>query len=255
MMSRIYKGIVPAAMLAAGAMLSGCNVDMHIGDGDGVPLAELDRSGDAPTEIVLAGPDTIVINRGDVFDVTVSGDDRAVEALRFNKDDETLAISREKDSGNNIGTATVRVTMPSLNAMVLAGSGSMDADEMGGNAEVTIAGSGTAKVARMDAESLDMTIAGSGDFETAGKVSTLDMTIAGSGSGRMSGLDVTTADITIAGSGDADFASDGTVEASIVGSGDVSVRGTATCTVSAMGSGKLRCSGSTATDTQGSDES
>ena len=242
MIHKILKGLAPVAALAAGALLSGCNVDMQIGEGKGVPLSELDKSGEAPSEIVLAGPDTVIIGRGDTFDVEVSGDADAVEALRFHREDDTLAISRMKDSGNKIGSATVRVTVPSLTAMVLAGSGTMEAEEMSDSADVTIAGSGTAKVANMAVSKLDMTIAGSGDFEAAGTADRLDMTVAGSGSARMAGLKVDRADITIAGSGDAEFQSDGRVEASIVGSGDVTVRGRATCEVSAMGSGKLRCS-------------
>ena len=246
MIHKVLKGLAPVAALAASAMLAGCNVDMQIGDGKGVPLAELDTSGDPPRELVLAGPDTIIVARGAVFDIDVSGDDRAVEALRFHIEDDALQVSRKKDSGRDIGTATVRVTMPSLTAMVMAGSGKIEVDEMDERAEVTIAGSGSAKVAKMDVDSVDLTIAGSGDFEAAGAAERLDLTIAGSGSAKMADLRVGRADVTIAGSGDADFSSDGTVEASIVGSGDVHVRGSATCTVSAMGSGKLRCSAGSA---------
>ena len=242
MIHKILKGLAPVAALAASAMLAGCNVDMQIGDGKGVPLAELDRSGDAPTEIVLAGPDTVIIEKGDVFDVSVSGDERAVEALRFHRDGNSLSVSREKDSGRNIGIASVTVTIPQLDEMVLAGSGEMEAAEMAGTGEVTIAGSGKASVATIAADSFELTIAGSGSFEGSGTADKLEATVAGSGSGNMAGLKVERAEVTIAGSGDIALASDGTVEASIMGSGDVKVTGSATCTVSAMGSGKLRCS-------------
>lgn len=241
MLHKLLKGLAPIAALAAGAMLTGCNVDMQIGDGKGVPLAELDKSGEAPSEIVLAGPDTVLINQGDTFEITVSGDERAVEALRFHRDEETLAISRDKDSGTNIGKATVRVTVPSLTAMVMAGSGTIEADRMGGKAEVTIAGSGSIKVAEMSADSFELTIAGSGDFEAAGTASNLEVTVAGSGAGKMRDLKADNAEVTVVGSGGAEFSSDGDVEASFVGSGDVTVHGSATCTVSAVGSGKLRC--------------
>ena len=242
MLHKIIKGLAPLAALAFAGSLGGCNVDVSVGEGKGVPLAELDRSGDAPTEIVLAGPDSIIITHGDAFDVDVSGDTKAVDALRFHRDGNSLAVSRKKDADNNIGTATVRLTIPSLTAMTIAGSGSIEADSMDDGAEVTIAGSGNAKVTAMQVSSLDLTIAGSGDFEAAGSATTLDLTIAGAGSAKMAGLKADTVDITIAGSGDAALASDGTVEASIVGSGDVTVTGSATCTVSALGSGKLRCS-------------
>ncbi|MBX7528256.1 head GIN domain-containing protein [Qipengyuania vesicularis] len=241
MIHKLLKGLAPVAALAAGALLTGCNVDVQIGDGKGVPLAELDRGGDAPTEIVLAGPDIVVVNRGDTFDIDVSGDERAVDALRFHRDNETLAISRDSESRSNIGIATVRVTIPSLTAMVMAGSGTIEADQMNGKAEITIAGSGTVKVEEMATDSLEVTIAGSGDFEAAGTATDMELTVAGAGSAKMADLKVDTAEVTVVGSGDAEFASDGNVEANFVGSGDVTVIGSATCTVSAIGSGELRC--------------
>lgn len=242
MIHRFFRGLAPLAALAGAALVAGCDgMNIQIGDSEGVPLAELDTSGPAPTELVLAGPDTIIVTEGSELDISVSGDDEAVEALRFSLEDGSLGISREKNSWKDRGTATVRVTMPSLTAMVLAGSGDIDAASMSGKADVTIAGSGTARVAQMNATSLDLTIAGSGDFGASGKVDKLDMTLAGSGKASMAGLAVGGADISVAGSGDAEFSSDGKVEASIMGSGSITVNGSADCTVSAMGSGKLNC--------------
>ena len=55
MIHRILKGLAPLAALAGAALVTGCdNMNIHIGDGDGVPLAEVEMSGAAPTELVLA---------------------------------------------------------------------------------------------------------------------------------------------------------------------------------------------------------
>lgn len=243
MFHKIIKGLAPVAALAMGTIVAGCDgVNVQIGDSNGVPLAELDQSGPAPEKIILAGPDRVHVATGDALNIAVSGDQAAVDALRFTLEDGALGIMRAKDSGKDIGTATVRVTMPSLTAITMAGSGMLEAGELTGEADVTIAGSGSAKVRNIRATTLDLTIAGSGDFEAAGAVETLDLTVAGSGAGRMAGLKVDKADISIAGSGSTEFASDGTVDASIIGSGSVSVIGSAECTVSAMGSGILKCS-------------
>lgn len=241
MLHRILKGLAPVAALAAGAMLAGCDGHITVGDGKGVPLAELDTSGAAPTELAAVGPDKIVVTKGNKLDIDVSGDQAAVDALRFSLEDGALGISRERDSGKDIGRATVRVTMPSLTVLTVAGSGSVEVAEVTGKAEVTIAGSGSAKIAKIDATKLDLTIAGSGDVEATGNAESLDMTIAGSGSGRLAGLRVEQADVSVVGSGSAEFDSDGKVDASIMGSGSVTVNGSASCTVSAMGSGKLHC--------------
>ena len=244
MLYDLVKRLAPAASLAAGALAvsaSGGNISM--GETNGVPLAELDRSGAAPTELVLAGPDGVMVVEGGALDIAVSGDPRAVEALRFSLEDGSLAISREKDAGRNIGRAQVRVTTPSLAAIVLAGSGTIDAQRLSDKPEVTIAGSGKARVREIAAESFDLTIAGSGEFEGSGTVDKLDLTIAGSGSGRMANFRADRADVSIVGSGSAEFASDGTVEGSVMGSGTVTVHGNARCDISKMGSGNVTCRG------------
>ncbi len=242
MLHTFFKRAMPAAAMAIGLTLSGCgDMDIKIGDTDGVPLAELDMSGAVPTDVVLAGPDKIIITDGDVLDIQVEGDADSTAALRFALDDGTLAISREKDGWKDGSSATVRITMPSPSSLVLAGSGSLEAASMAKESSVTIAGSGKANVAAIDADKLEVTVAGSGTFSGAGSAAMLETTIAGSGSAKMAGLKAGNAEVTIAGSGDADFASDGSVEANIVGSGDVTVTGSATCTVNAVGSGKITC--------------
>lgn len=244
MLHKILKGVAPVVALL---LASGCNGNININGSDGVPLAELDTAGKTPTEVVAAGPDDVVVTRGDTLTIDVSGDPEAVDALRFTLDDETLGIMRDNDWKDIDGKATVRVTLPRLEKLVLAGSGRAEADVLDGDAEVTIAGSGTAHTANVDATALEVTIAGSGTYHAAGRAGSLELSIAGSGSAEMEGLKVDRAEVTIAGSGDAAFASDGTVEATIMGSGDVTVTGSARCTINAMGSGSLNCqAGSTA---------
>jgi carbon monoxide dehydrogenase subunit G len=239
---KVLKSVAPvfALMLAAG--VTGCdNVHVDFGDDQGVPLAELDKSGAAPTELVLAGPDTVVVDEGSTLDIAVSGDQAAVDALRFKLSHGSLAIMRKNHSGNINGRATVHVTMPAIEKLTVAGSGTVEATALAGKSEVTIAGSGTAHTAKVAAHSLEVTIAGSGSYRAAGVADALELTVAGAGKADMAGLTVDRAKVTIAGSGDASFASDGTVSATIMGSGDVSVAGRATCKLTSMGSGTLRC--------------
>lgn len=242
MLHKIFKGIAPIAALALSAGLAGCDgMNITIGDGDGVKLSELDMSGDAPTKLVLAGPDNVVVSDGDKLDISVEGDSDVTDRLRFKIDDGTLAIMREKGKWSDDNKATVKVTMPSPKDITLAGSGSVDAQSLAGDASVTIAGSGKAAIAAVKAEKLDLTIAGSGTFSGAGSADKLELTIAGSGSVAANDLKVGDAEITVAGSGSAEFASDGKVEAKVMGSGDVKVTGNATCTVKSMGSGTVTC--------------
>ena len=242
MLHDCIKRRAPLALLGAGALAAtACNGNVTMGDSDGVPLAELDRSGPTPTELVLAGPDAVTVVEGAAFDIAVAGDPRAMEALRFSLEDGALAIGRERDAARNIGKVDIRVTTPSLSAFVLAGSGTIDAVRLTGDVETTIAGSGTVRVREIAAKDFELTIAGSGTFEGSGTVDSLDLTIAGSGSGRMADLRANSANVSIVGSGSAAFSSDGKVDASIMGAGDVVVEGNANCTISKMGSGSVTC--------------
>ena len=230
-----------APLAALSLALTGCDMDININGKDGVPLADLDTSGDAPTGVALFGPDTIVVTEGEKLTISTEGDEKAVEALRFVLEDGTLAVMRDEDAGKNIGTATVRVTLPALEDINMMGSGVVDAASMAGKLDINSAGSGKITVAKLTAETLDLNVLGSGSITASGTVERLDLNVAGSGSADLAGVKVDKADINVAGSGGASFASDGTVDANILGSGDVTVTGSATCEGNSVGAGKLRC--------------
>lgn len=243
MFDKLFRTLAPVAAMALAAGLAGCK-DAHISinDEDGVPLSELDMSGDPPNELVLAGPDSVVVTNGAKLGIDVEGDAKAVEALRFTLKDGTLGVMRASEFRDLDGKqATVRVTMPAPGKIVIAGSGGVAAQAIASKGEVVIAGSGRLDVGYAEMEELDVNVVGSGTFGAAGTAKKLDLTVAGAGSMEAAGLKVDDAKVTIVGSGDADFASDGTVKAKIMGSGDVTVTGSATCTIEAMGSGKVTC--------------
>lgn len=242
MLHKIIRGIAPVAAMAFAAGLAGCDGGrVVINDGEGVPLSELDLSGAPPTELVLAGPDHVLLAKGRKLAIDVSGDQAAIDALRFTLKDGALGIMRDHEARKIEGRATVRVTMPLPEKIVIAGSGKIETEGLADIAEMVIAGSGTVSANDVSSKSLQVTVAGSGLIDAAGTVETLELNIAGSGNARMRALKADTAEIMIAGSGTADFSSDGTVTAKIVGSGDVKVTGSATCKVNAVGSGTVTC--------------
>lgn len=242
-LGKLGRALGPIIAIALAAGVSACDGKVTI-NGEGKPLAELDMSGAAPEELVLAGPDEVRVTTGDKLAISVEGDAEVKDQLRFALKDGSLAIHRkDKAFGSGDKVAIINVTMPAPREIVMAGSGKISAASLASKAEVTVAGSGTIESTAIAGDSLDLTIAGSGNFRGAGSVKALDMTIAGSGSAQMDALKVDKAEVSIAGSGDASFASDGEVDASIMGSGSVTVKGRARCTVSSMGSGKLVCEG------------
>lgn len=242
-LGKFLKAFAPVVAVALAAGASGCDAtNIKINGEEGKPLAELDLSGPAPSELVLLGPDEVRVTTGETLAITVEGNDAAKDQLRFTLKDGALGILRkDRLFSKDGGTAVVNVTMPAPREVTMAGSGKISAAALATSAKVTIAGSGDVETPNVLGDSLDLTVAGSGDFRAAGTVRKLDMSVAGSGSATMDALKVDQARITIAGSGSASFASDGEVEADIFGSGEVRVKGRARCKVSAMGSGRLVC--------------
>ena len=242
MIAWVSKRAAPLAALAMGAALSGCGMNYNSWDEvEGVPLAELDMSGDAPDTIRLAGPDKVVITEGDTLTITLDGDEEAGAALRFDRDGSRLSIARDREIYDGRDDAIVRVTMPAPANLEIAGSGEIESDTLASTGELEIAGSGSISVANVDAESLEVDIAGSGDVTAAGTARKLEVDIAGSGDVDLRALTADEVKIGIAGSGNVQLSSNGTVDANIAGSGDINVTGSATCSVTTAGSGSLTC--------------
>lgn len=237
--SRMWGPLAAMVMAAGLAACDGSNI--KINGEEGVPLADLDLSGDPPTVLVLAGPDSVRVTDGDTLTISVEGDQAAIDALRFSRDGKTLAITRLDGSWKDTGKAMVFVTMPSPEELTLLASGTIEADSLSRDASVQVLGSGKVTVGRVAADSLNVNIAGSGSYEGTGSVTELEVAMAGSGSAAMPGLKVAKADVSIMGSGGTEFDSDGEVTANIMGSGNVTVNGRATCTLNSLGSGKLTC--------------
>lgn len=240
-MSNWFKRLAPLAVLTLGATLSGCSYSVDWGEVSGVPLAELDMSGDPPTNIQLAGPDRIEITEGTGLDITVEGDADAGDALRFDRDGNRLTIARDSDIYDGRGKAIVRIQMPAPSTLGIAGSGEIGSATVAETAELEIAGNGEIKVASVTSERLQVEIAGSGDVEAKGTAQKLTVEIAGSGNVNLEELVADDVEVEIAGSGDVVVASDGRVSADIAGSGNVRVIGSASCSVDAAGSGSLTC--------------
>jgi hypothetical protein len=239
----VLKAVAPVVALAIAGSLAGCdNADVRLNGKEGVPLSELDMSGEAPSEVILLGPDTVDIRDGEKLAIQVEGSDEAMERMRFVLNDGSLGILRERSHWNDdAGKATVIVTMPAAAKLTLAGSGQMSAASVSDKPEINVLGSGTLNLPSVAAGKMEVNVAGSGTLTAAGSADSLELNVMGSGTANMAALKVGKADVNVAGSGDATFASDGDVNANIMGSGNVTVKGRARCKVKTMGSGSLVC--------------
>ncbi len=154
------------------------------------------------------------------------------------------------------------ITLPSLEAVTLAGSGDAYIDAFSGESFTAgVAGSGGIK-ADLDYTSITLTVAGSGGFDATirakrletrstgsgdvylrGSADTARLTI--SGSGRIGARDLTTKDTTVvvSGSGNVDIKATKTLDASLSGSGEVSYWGNPKISQRISGSGRVERAG------------
>jgi hypothetical protein len=208
----------------------------------GVPLDKVVIGDQAIHSVALLGPDTVVVVQGDKPAIRVSGDPRITASLRFVLHDGELGVGRKLGETTGDGVATITVTTPLVDHLTMAGSGRMSSDRLNGKSvEVTIGGSGEVKVDAIAAQKLAVEVAGSGRFTGAGHADRLELSIAGTGNADMARLNAGDADINIAGTGNGTLASDGHVTGAVIGTGEVTVRGKAHCDVSVTGTGKVTC--------------
>ena len=127
-------------MLAATLGLAACSAGNN-GERDAQP------SNDAAlrdfTGVTLSSSDEVEIVQGPAFAIQVEGTEAAKEGLEIRRDGDMLKIGRK--SGNFWGKgddgARIRVTMPTIAAAALAGSGDMTIGQVRGDrAALTVTG-------------------------------------------------------------------------------------------------------------------
>lgn len=245
MLNDIFKSLGPIIAAAmAGKFDHGefrfDNGKFHFGgDGEGVPLEELDLTQPAPEKILVLGPAAVRITKGDTFRVRTDGE--AAGGLRFSLRDGKLVIAR-RDAGENGATMPmVDLTLPAPRSLGVMGSGSLEAGSLASDAKISVAGSGSIRLASIDCERLRVNLMGSGRLQADGKVAKLKLVSAGSGVSELGGLEADKARVAVTGSGSIRLASDGEIEAKLVGSGNITILGRARCQVQSMGSGRFNC--------------
>jgi hypothetical protein len=196
-------------------------------------------------EIEVAGPFDVVVNVGKSQSVRAVGDADDLDRLKVEVSGNELRIgSKERRwmDWSDRDPIKFYVTVPSLNAVSLAGSGDIQVDRVKADAFVgSIAGSGDLTIASLTATNARLSIAGSGDLTASGSCRTAEVSIAGSGDVDISGLRCQSLSARVAGSGDITANATQNAKLSVMGSGAITVSGGAKCDISKMGSGSARC--------------
>jgi hypothetical protein len=198
------------------------------------------------TKVDLRGPDDIDVKNGAQFAVVAEGDAATLDKLEIQVVDGTLRVGRKDQHGFSMSSdhgMKIHVTLPSLTAASVSGSGNMTVDKAQGAFSGAVAGSGNLNIASLTASDADLSIAGSGDIDLGGgSGAKLSVSIAGSGDVDASKYTATSADVSIAGSGSLRGVVKGDASVSLIGSGDVELTGGAKCSVHSLGSGEAHCS-------------
>jgi hypothetical protein len=156
--------------------------------------------------IAVSGSTDVTVSVGGAQTVALEAQPNIAEVIETNVNGGTLEI-RSNESYTTRKKVRLRVTVPSLDGVRIAGS-----------ADVTIDGA--------RGPSLDLATYGSGDFDAAGNVERLTYEGNGSGDARLARLVVRDAVVRIHGSGTARLHVNGTLSVEIAGSGDVTYIGT-----------------------------
>jgi hypothetical protein len=202
-------------------------------------------------KVKLSGSQNVIVRVGGAHSVRTEGEagllDRLEIAVRGNGE---LHIGFKKDKGwswpfsRDHKPVTIFVTVPSLAAASIDGSGDVQVDRVeGGTFAGAVAGSGDLQIGAMKVGSATFAVAGSGDIRAVGTADSATLSVAGSGDIDTRGLQAKTAKVSIAGSGDIFARASETAEIELMGSGDVELSGGAECRIDKIGSGEVRCAG------------
>ncbi len=234
---------VPAITLAAA-----CSAGAHQNEGSHGGRTSRDFQVGAFDSISLAGSPDVIVTVGGQPSVRAEGDAEMIERLDIRVEGRELKIGTRRGSWSwNMGHhdgVTIHVTVPSLRAASIGGSGDMRIDRVESpDFRASIAGSGDMEIGALRARQAGFSVAGSGGIRATGAAERTDVSIAGSGDVRLDSLQTRNASVSVMGSGEVTLHATESVDGSVMGSGDVTVAGPARCSVRTMGSGEVRCTG------------
>lgn len=194
-------------------------------------------------KINLAGSPDVQVAVGGQPSVRAEGDAADLDRLEINVVNGELRIGMRPGSwsGSHRGIV-VHVTVPSLQAAAIAGSGDINIDHVQGQAfAATVGGSGDLDVRELRVGNASFNVTGSGGVRAAGGAQRTNAALNGSGDLSLAGFETADATVSLVGSGDVALRATGTAAVQLTGSGGVTIAGGARCTIAKTGSGDVSC--------------
>lgn len=194
--------------------------------------------------VTLAGPDEVLVTRGDSYAVRAIGQMSVLRQLDIQVADGVLHIGRKPGTSVSGGEARLQVTMPSATRLVLAGPGDLTAEGIGGRQfRAEVAGPGDMTLKNLQSEQAQLSITGAGDLVVDGKARSASFSVIGPGNIRAEGFETARAALKLAGSGEIEARATGDAEVSVTGPGSAQVTGTTRCKIVKSGPGDAECTG------------
>ena len=168
-----------------------------------------------------AGSNNVVIRAGEKQSVVVRADDNLLDRVTTEVQSGTLVIANVPGSFTTKSPMSVVVTVPTLNALTLTGSGNVVVDGI-------------------EAESLEVALPGSGTLTGSGAATRLDVTVSGSGIVQFARLVANDVRAVVSGSGSIFITATKSLDAAVSGSGAILYAGSPQdVTKSVTGSGAI----------------
>ena len=204
-----------AVAVAAVVALAGCGGSTI--DGNGIASSQSRML--APFEsIELAGSNVVSVHVGGRQSVVVRADRNLVDRVTTVVRDGRLVISNKPGSFASSTPMSVEVTVPSLTALRLSGSGNVLAEGV-------------------NASHLTVALPRSGNLGASGRAGSVDVSIAGSGNAQLGRLTARNVRAEVGGSGTIAVHATRSLDASIPGSGSIFYTGNPRLTTTITGSG------------------
>jgi hypothetical protein len=193
--------------------------------------------------ISASSPAEVRVRTGAAPSARAVGDAAALARLDVHVEGDRLVIrTRRGMRWPGRARAIVYVTVPTLRAASVAGSGDMQVDRVAGpDFAGSVAGSGSLAIGELRTGSTTLASAGSGNINVAGAVDRLQANTTGSGNIDAHMVRARSARVTAVGSGNVEARASQDAEVVSVGSGNAIVTGAAHCRVHARGSGEAKC--------------
>ena len=195
-------------------------------------------------KISLALAADVQLIQGSQCKVEIEADNDDLGKIETEVKNGTLEIKTKNWANNINGKISIKIVMPELEGISVAGSGNIHSDSefKSDQLKLSVSGSGSILIEKNGASNTNAVITGSGNIKQMGSntAENINVTITGSGSYNSLGMKVSEAVVTITGSGSAKVNVIKELKTNITGSGSVHYEGDPMVNANSTGSGRTK---------------